>query len=224
MVDSHQPAAPVLASKLPSRPAPPACVDLQSTPLPQAGPYALSDSDDEARQAFQEGLAASALGQEWSFGPGADPEVGWAGDTTNREREREGIQRLRWVVSGRAGLGWVGLGCEHPTGSHASALLENSSRYLHSPVCSMRLLQGVAEALIEALRRAGGGTVVMCDSEASLGTQFQPGAMLLLLQQQQTGHAPSAAGGSDCTASHVQWPASAYPARRASRACLCVTA
>lgn len=36
----------------------------------------LSDSDDEARQAFQEGLAASALGQEWSFGPDADPEVG----------------------------------------------------------------------------------------------------------------------------------------------------
>lgn len=111
MVDSHQPAAPVLASKLPSRPAPPACVDLQSTPLPQAGPYALSDSDDEARQAFQEGLAASALGQEWSFGPGADPEVGWAGDTTNREREREGhpAVALGGLRPGRAGLGWVGL-------------------------------------------------------------------------------------------------------------------
>ncbi|PRW39376.1 transcriptional regulator isoform C [Chlorella sorokiniana] len=82
----------------------------QDSAAEEAGPFGLSDSDDETRRAFQEGLAASALGEEWSFGPGADPE-------------------------------------------------------------------GVADALMEALRRAGGGTVVMCDSEGQLWSHHLPSDM-----------------------------------------------
>lgn len=95
---------------------------------------------------------------------------GWAGDATNKEKEGEGHPAVApgWLRPGRSRLGSAALGCWRPTGSHASAVLGNCARYLHSLVCSTRLLQGVAEALIEALRRAGGGTVVMCDSEASL--------------------------------------------------------
>lgn len=52
--------------------------------------------------------------------------------------------------------------------------------------------------------------------------------MLLQQQQQQTGHAPSTAGGSDCTialTSRAWWPAFGKPcARRARRARLCLTA
>ena len=45
------------------------------------------------------------------------------------------------------------------------------------PVAGFPILQGVADALIEALRRAGGGTVVMCDTEAS--TQWHAGCAAL---------------------------------------------
>lgn len=41
------------------------------------------------------------------------------------------------------------------------------TRSLWPRALPLHTLQGVADALIEALRRAGGGTVVMCDTEAS---------------------------------------------------------
>jgi len=72
-------------------------------------------------------------------------------------------------------VGWSSGASPHPTaGGCISA----------SPHIIWRLLrffnlQGVAEALVEALRRAGGGTVVMCDTEAS---QLDPKPLLLFHQ------------------------------------------
>ncbi len=129
----------------------------------QAAPFGLSDSDDEARQAFQEGLAASALGQEWSFGPGADPEASWTGG---------GGDQINHCI----GLDSAALSCLAHAACYLSLCIPPfPSRRVHQCLTSHHLepspylqnLQGVAEALVEALRRAGGGTVVMCDTEAN---------------------------------------------------------
>lgn len=77
---------------------PPTCLTRTKNRVLQAGPYVLSDSEDEERRAFQEGLAASALGQEWSFGPGADPEASTGGCGTG------GTLCIM-------GLGWAALPC-----------------------------------------------------------------------------------------------------------------